>query len=389
MRSIIVLLYLVSSFCFGQAKNGFSPDTATDLMQLNTSYTFFELYGSDSSVLPKSYHKVYTSDVIGMDNKFQVYEKGKTAVISFRGSTTKTSSWVENIYSAMIPAKGAITIDGKEILYNFANKDSAAVHAGYALTTLLLAPHVIKQIKQLNEKGIYTIMLTGHSQGGALSNMMRAYLENLPTGTISSQNKLNSYAFANPMCGNKEFAEEFNARFEQNSSSFRIINPEDFVPKMPMHYKEEGPLLNKEILSDWVFGKEKFDVRKLGSDILLRGLKGGLTAYINSSNKLIERIISFSHVKIEMPEYVKDINYFQTGILVELPEFEYPKILLDLSQFSEEEIQKMKPAEDGNYYKEENRFFQHSPYNYFVALLKKYDSKRYRQLKVMYLEENL
>lgn len=389
MRILIYLFYLASTFSFGQAKKEFNPDLATDLMQLNSSFTFQDLYGEDTRIIPKDYKKVYASAVIGMDNKFQVFEKGKTAVISFRGSTAKTNSWIENMYSAMIPAQGSIKIDGIDTPYNFANKDSAAVHSGYALTTLLLSPHVIEQIKKLNQKGIYQIILSGHSQGGALTNMMRSYLENLVSGTLSSKNQFISYAFANPMCGNKEFAEEFAERFEQNKTSYRIINPEDLVPKMPMHYEEDASLLNTETIANWVLGKEKVDFRKLGSDMILRKMQKTLSAYVKSSNKLIERIVSFSHVKIEMPEYVNDINFYQTGVLVSLPEFEYPKILLDLSEYTDEEIQKMKPDEDGKYYKKQPRFFQHNPYNYFVAMVKKYDSKRYRQLKVKYLEENL
>lgn len=389
-RTLIAALFLsLSATSFAQLREGFDPDEVKAALAMCTSYTFQDLYGSDDKIHPKDYHKTYTSPVVGMDNKFQVYEKGHVGVICFRGSTDQISSWVENMYSAMIPAQGIIKLDKTDHPYSFAKDTGAAVHSGYALAVVLLSPLVLEQIKKLNNKGIHNIIITGHSQGGSLANLFRAYLENLPKGKIAANNVFKTYAFASPMCGNEKFANEYFTRFCENNMSYTIINPADWVPYMPMHYQEEGKILSKERLIDWVFGKESLDIRKLGMEFVIRKFEKNLKDYVNSSNRFIEKTISKAYGSVDMPDYVRDINYFQTGNIRELQNFEYPKIEIDPATLSEKEREKLKPAEDGKYYKVEPNFYQHKPYNYYVGFLKEYFSKDYKALEKKYLPENL
>jgi hypothetical protein len=390
MRCLLFgLLFLSTSTSFAQLREGFDPDEVKALISMCNSYTFQNLYGSDAAIAPKNYKKVFTSPVIGMDNKFQVYTKGDLGVINFRGSTSQITSWVENMYSAMIPAKGVILLDKEEHAYCFAKDTSAGVHAGYALTAVLLSPTILDQIKKLNQQGIYNILITGHSQGGALANITRAYLENLPAGTLSSKNVYKTYAFANPMCGNKSFSDEYHVRYCENNMSYSIINPADLVPSMPMHYQEKGKILSVDRLKSWVLGKETLDIRKLGVELVIKTFEKSLKSYVNSSNRLIEKVISMSYGSVDMPDYIRDINYFQVGNIRNLEQFSYPKIQVDPSTLTEKQLSKLKPAEDGNYYKKEPGFYQHKPYNYYVAILKTYFSRDYKDLKVKYLPENL
>lgn len=55
----------------------------------------------------------------------------------------------------------------------------------------------------------------------------------------------------------------------------------------------------------------------------------------------------------------------------------------------EQELEALVIGEDGKYYKKEPSFFQHKPYNYYVAILKEYFSREYRALDRLYLPENL
>lgn len=390
MRCLLFgLLVLISSTSFAQLREGFDPDEVKALISMCNSYTFQNLYGSDAAIAPKNYKKTFTSPVIGMDNKFQVYTKDDVGVLNFRGSTNQITSWVENMYSAMIPAKGEILLDQKSTPYSFAEDTSAAVHAGYALAVVLLSPSIIDQIKQLNQQGIYSIIITGHSQGGSLANLTRAYLENLPKGTLSAKNVYKTYAFANPMCGNKNFSEEYHVRYCENNMSYSIINPADLVPSMPMHYQEEGKLLSTDRLKSWLLGKESFDIRKIGVELAVRQFEKSLKSYVKSSNRLIETMVSAAYGSVDMPDYVSDINYFQVGNIRALEPFPYPQIQLDPATLTEKQLSKLKPAEDGNYYKPEPSFYQHKPYNYYVAILKAYFSRDYKNLNVKYLPENL
>lgn len=383
MKTVFLLLIVgISNISFAQLREGFDPDEAKSLIAICNSYTFLEQYGSDTLIVPKEYRKVFTSEVIGLDNMFQVYESDTVGVINFRGSTTESSSWVENIYSAMIPGEGVIKIDNKKYHYKFASDTAAAVHSGYALAVVLLSPVLIEQINNLNTKGIYHILITGHSQGGALAHLSRAYLENLSEGEISSENIFKTYAFANPMCGNEEFANEYEVKYSEINMSYSIINPADLVPKMPMHYQEDGKFFGTLRFESWAYGIESIDARNIKESVL-HIFEPVLKGYINSSNQLIEKLIATSYVSIDMPKYVEKINYFQTGAIRKLEPFSNPMIPIDTTNMTKKEIAKLKQDEDGNYYNKKASFFQHKPYNYYVAFLKEYFSKDYRELGLL------
>ena len=384
--AIIILLYSVVSF--GQIQPGFNVNEANYTISMCNSFNFLKQFGSNNDIIPNAFNQSYTSDILSMDNKFEVYEDGQIAVINYRGSTDKMISWVENFYSAMIPAKGSITIDGEVHQYAFASDIHAAVHAGYGLTIVMLSEAIKKQITVLNKKGIHDIVITGHSQGGALATMTRAYLENLLNGELSSKNTYKTYAYAQPMSGNLEFAEEYNARFSDEGTSYSIINPKDPVPYLPLNY-EEDKLVTKDKIKGWLFGKEEFKAKKLGQDAFIRLFESGITGYIKGTNSLINKILGLKFGKIEMPEFVADINYYPTGDIKEVPEFKYPKIEANVSGYSEKELKEFEQASNGKWYKKEAKYFQHKPYNYYVGVLKKWDGQEFRSLNKTYLVSDL
>lgn len=173
MKFRLTLLILLI-FAQLNAQTGLDKSEMRDMIAICNSFTFIDLYKSDKNIIPKDYHKVYTSGVFGMDNKFQIYKKNHTAVIHFRGSTDKQVSWLENIYAAMIPAQGVINLEGEDFPYHFADDTSAAVHSGYSLGLAFMHAELIDRIKILNDDGIYDIIITGHSQGGSLANLATA-----------------------------------------------------------------------------------------------------------------------------------------------------------------------------------------------------------------------
>ena len=389
-QKIIILIFLpiVAFQAFGQLKSGFQAVEAQEMIALSNSFTFTDIFGENREIIPKGYQLSHCSKVECMDNKYEIWTKGKIGVISFRGSTEKTISWVENMYSAMIPATDTLTIDGKKIPYHFANNPKAAVHGGYALAVILLSEGILEQIRELNKRGINQIFLTGHSQGGALATLTRALLENLPTGALASKNTYKSYAFANPMCGNQAFAEEFNAQFSEKGSAFSIINPEDLVPYMPMSY-DDGSLLSAQKVVDWITGKEKFSAKRQAQNAFFKVFGTGVSTHVMASNTLLNELISLKLGRIEMPPFVDDINFFKAGNLKELSPFPYPEIKLSQSEITEENEGDYEVREDGYWYKKEPAFFQHNPYNYYVGTMRAFDPLAYEKLKLKYLEANL
>ena len=390
MKKIVVLIFflILSNISFAQLKEGFDPEEVKDLIAICNSYTFLDLYGTDTLIIPNGYRKVYTSDAFVLDNMFQVYEYDNRGVINFRGTTTKTSSWLENLYSAMIPGEGTIKVDYKNYPYKFADDTSAAVHSGYALATILLSSELIRQINLLNSKNIYDILITGHSQGGALAHLVRAYLGNLPDSVISSKNVFKTYTFANPMCGNKAFATEYETRYSDTNMSYTIINTADLIPKLPTHFQENSKFFGYIRFKYWVYGLDKIDPKNM-LNFIIKLFEPVLQVYIKHSNKLIKTLVSASsYISIDMPPYVNDIDYTHVGNIRTLEPFPVPDTPVDITNMTEEEIASLDHDQDGNYYYHKESFYQHKPYNYYVEILREYFSKDYRNLELLYLHES-
>lgn len=363
------------------------------MLAICNSFTFIDLYGSDAEIIPRGYLKKYTSGTFGMDNRYQVYVKGDVAVINFRGSTEKQVSWIENFYASMIPASGTMKIDGEKFNYCFADDTASAVHSGYALGIAFLHAELLYQINILNKDGIYDIILTGHSQGGALANMFRCYVEHLPDDILSGKNNFKNYVFAAPMSGNKAFAMEYNDNYGSDGTSFNIVNPADPIPTFPLSYNDTSFM--RDNMNSLFFGEQPFSVKKFimeGSVHLFDDKLSRLMGYIgNSANKKIDKDVA----PVDLPPSVKDINYFSLNEKIMLHEFPYPKILKDSSILENDSLMKVyKRDSEGNFideklYVKSPWHFQHKPYNYYVAFLKIYFPKEYASLKKKYLPENL
>ncbi len=120
MQRLLTLIFLLHTIIsFGQLEPGFNINEAKNTIAMCNSFNFLKQFDSAHSIIPDGFNLSYTSDVLSMDNKFQVYENGKLGIINYRGSTNKVISWVENCYSAMIPANGTITIEGEPSVYAF------------------------------------------------------------------------------------------------------------------------------------------------------------------------------------------------------------------------------------------------------------------------------
>lgn len=360
---------------------------------LCNSFTFLDLYDSDADIIPSGYKKEYSSGIYGMDNKYQVYIKDKIAIINLRGSTDQKISWLENIYFAMIPAKGTITISGDKFNYCFAKDPAAAVHAGYALGIAYMHNDIVYHINTLNKEGIYHIIITGHSQGGSLANMLRAYLENLPDDVLSKKNKFKTYSFAAPKVGNKVFASEYYNRYAANGSSYNIINPSDAIPALPPGYNDSTYVSDN--LKKVLFNRESFSLKTLITDGAANLLEDKIVKLANILGASTSGQISNDLGQVSLPHYTKDVNYHRLGNLVEIPPAAFPMVLKDSTILKNDSIMRVnKRGPDGHFlnkdlYIKEPWTYQHKPYNYYVTILKMYYPNEYKTLKKKYLPEHV
>jgi hypothetical protein len=392
MKALITLCLLPATLLAG---SGNLPDKKDlkDMIAICNSFTFLDLYKSDAAIIPAGYRKVYTSGTFGMDNRYQVYKNNRRAVIHFRGSTDKQVSWLENIYAAMIPAQGTMTVEGEAFNYRFADDTAAAVHAGYALGLAFMRHELIDRIQVLNNDDIYDIILTGHSQGGAIANMAMAWLNEIKGSEISEKNQFRTYAFAAPMTGNQAFVNEYNRKFCNMHLSYNIVNVADPIPTFPITYNDSASLKN----SFWamLFDKESFSVKKAATEqsvLMLEDKLGQLLRTVSESahNRIVKKVGD-----AELPEYKKEFNYKPIGNRIEIEESPYPRILKDSTILKNDSLMRVYPRDrygnftDDKLYKKAGWGWQHKPYNYYVTILRMYFPHEYARLDKKYLKENL
>lgn len=406
---LIAFIYLYSrNPLLGQKNDHFNTKEASDMIALCCSFTFQELYGNDTAIIPNGYIKFYQSKSIGMDNMYQIYIKDSTAVINFRGSTVEMVSWWENFHAAMIPASGEILGDMGTITYDFALSEGATVHSGYSLGLVFLTIDLKPKLVELENLGIRDIVITGHSQGGALANLLYALVKTDLDCDICKEFNYRVYAFAAPMVGNKVFCKEYNERFCKNGLSYNIINKADPIPRLP--FKFADTLSAREIITsaksfDWVkknalptkgyffeiaLSKRKQSYNKLLADFVKFQLKGVTLNQLlfmtefssNQASKHLDK-------KVILPEFILDIDYDHVGNIIKLPPFAYPNISLDstLQPSNQEEDPKSNKKKHQN--DKESWTFQHKPYNYYVNFLKEFRKQEYDALEQKYLPENL
>ncbi len=293
----------------------------------------------------------------------------------------------------MIPATGVMKISGKEFKYRFGKDEDAAVHAGYALGIAYLHEDLIYNINNLNKEGIYHFILTGHSQGGALANMLRAYLENLNHDEVSKKNKYKVYTFAAPLAGNAKFAKEYNGRFAENKSSYNIINPADPIPTLPLTYDDSTTLSGN--LKTLLFDKKHFSFKKVISNGTANFFENSLIHVAGALGARTSTQIAKDLGPATIPPYVKDINYSRVNNVIEIKPAVYPVMLKDSALYKKKpKSEFFKKDKNGNYIRKDVMAkgtwgFQQKPYNYYVTILEMYFPEEHKALKKKYLKENL
>lgn len=386
----IVFTFLWGIIGFGQLEKGFSAEEAKNMIQICNSFSYLDLYGSDKEILPKSYKKVYTSPSYGMDNRFQVYrnEKERKGVISFRGTTGVMTSWMANLYASTIDVKGEIKIDEDIFHYQFGKEDDSKVHAGYSLAVYYLKEDLLKQIAELNKKGIYDFYITGHSQGGALAQLVRAYFEYLPAKELDPKNSFKVYAFANPMVGNPSFVEEYNRAYVDTEMSFLIHNPKDMVPMLPYSYKDST--FWQDNLLEFLKNREGFSKTNFIVDAMGVLFHDRVIAMAQKMSLRIEKQLFDQLGQIEMPTLYHDFDYMHTGNVVRISPAEYPLELKDSTILQNDSLMRIYKRdkngdfEDKSLYTQRNNMQQHKTYNYYTSILRDYFPKEYGALKQKY-----
>lgn len=327
MKNIILfvcLIILQTATTFAQQlKPGFDVDEYIELMRLcarhaDTAY---------SNTIPEpQYSKfVYRSPVVGLENQWDLWiMKEKIAVISIRGTIQNPVSWMANFYSAMVPAKGEITIAENETFhYDLAPNPKAAVHVGWLLCTAFLSKDMLPKVDSCYKAGIHDVIIMGHSQGGAIAFLLTSYLRNLQqTGALPGDIRFKTYCSAGPKPGNLYYAYDYEAA-TAGGWAFNVVNTADWVPETPLSvqtsddFNTTNPFTNiKPIIR-----KQKFPNNLLFRYAYNRMDKPAKRARRNYQ-KYLGRTIAKSVKKhltgFQPPAYYPSSHYVRTGVTIVL-----------------------------------------------------------------------
>ncbi|MCF6242523.1 MAG: FtsW/RodA/SpoVE family cell cycle protein, partial [Bacteroidales bacterium] len=274
---------------------------------------------------PEHYKMIYRSKVIGLDNCWDLWlnHEHKVAVVSIRATTRNVESSLENLYAAMVSAKGELILSKQDTFrYCLAPDKKAAVHVGWLLSTAFLSKDIIPKIDSLYQEGVKDFILMGHSQGGAINYLLTAYLYNLiEQNKLPGDIRFKTYCSAAPKPGNLFFAYYYESITK--NWAFNVVNSADWVPETP---------ISIQTLDDFnetnLFKNAKKEIRKLKfpKNMVLKHIYNQLDKPTKKAQRKYEKYLGEMTSKLirkklsgfSPPEYFNSNNYVRTGQTVVL-----------------------------------------------------------------------
>lgn len=327
MKSILsFLILLIASFPIyaQQLQPGFDKEEYRELMLISAVTGANPSY-SDSLPHTQQFKMLYQSQAIGLDNLWDLWiNEDKVCVISLRGTTGKSESWLANFYAAMVPAKGVLTLNGKEqFSYQLANHPQAAVHVGWLISMAYLSQEIVPKIKEQYQNGTREFIIMGHSQGGAIAYLLNSYLFHLQRNNELPQDmKFKTYCSAAPKPGNLFYSYEYEA-MTQGGWAFNVVNAADWVPETPISIQTLNDFTE---VNPFVGAKPMIKKLKFPNNLVLNHVynqldkptKKAQRKYEKYLGRLISKMIGNHLPNYTPPQYFKSNNYVRTGTSIVL-----------------------------------------------------------------------
>lgn len=353
---------------------------ALEMVALCNTFSLDGLFKNTNALLPFGYRKIAESKETPLHNAVKIFKKDKTLVVVFRGTVSETNSWLENVHYMQIPAQNELQIEDQKYPYNFSIASHAAVHSGYVLATAYLWEDLKKMFSESMLRGITKIILTGHSQGGALAQL---FLAQMSLKTNFQQFELSNYSFGSPSIGNQSFSDDYNRRFK--NKSFRFVNTSDFVCKLPLNnqtlelkFKGYKAQLDLEMIRD---------LAQLGLEILPEKYRTRVDKISEVSDKIASQSVKHLVGHVVFPSLKKASFFAETGKTIYLEPMPNPNKANKSIRRNQKSYQKgLDLLMFG--IKQKLDTYQHNNFTYYNALHKHYESPAFYRLRLRKLPDN-
>ncbi len=263
---------------------------------------------------PERFKMLYRSQIIGFDNRWDLWINQNIAVISIRGTTNTNRSWLANGFSAMLPAKGTLTLnDNQKYDYELAAHPEASIHAGWLICSVHLYQDIFPKIDSLYKSGIRDFVITGHSQGGVVANLLTSLIlhdENVPKDI-----QFKTYSSAAPKPGNLYYAYEYES-LTQLGWSYNVVNAADWVPETPNSIQTSSDYNVTNPFSDF---KSKVKDEKPIRKLVLKYVYKRLNKPARKSQRNHKKYLGKKTMKLleldpnSIPEFSETFAYTRTG----------------------------------------------------------------------------
>ncbi len=319
-KTIIIILAIIIRTTFAGAqtlKPGFDIDEYIEMIKIMKKQ--FPGFTKKKFPEPQFSQLLYASPETDLKNQWNLWlYKGNIAVVSIRGTTPNMPSWSENFYTAMVPASGTVQLnDTTTVTYKLASDSLAAVHAGWLVGMASIARDVEKHLVQLKDSlRINNVIVTGHSQGGAISYLLTAYLHyRIKDGKLPQFN-IKTYSSAAPKPGNVYFAYDY--ELITGNMAFNVVNTADWVPQVPLSVETIDDL---NPINPFVVAKDGLSKLKFPKNIVLKHVFNKVKKsadktrdyYIYYFGKKMYPIITKYSPQLKEPQYYKSMDYVRTG----------------------------------------------------------------------------
>ncbi len=317
---LIIFCFFLISFSYGQTlEPGF--DAQEYLQVLAIAFGKNEDVQYSSPPPATAFARAYQSHVVGLDNRWELWLRNdeKQVIISIRGTVATTTSWLANVYAAMQPATGTITLnDTTTFHYKLADYPNATVHSGWLISLGAMAGDIEEKIKDYYRKGVKDFILSGHSQGGAITYLLRSYLYyRTKAGALPADITYKTYCSAAPKPGNMYYAYDFDF-INRNGWAFTVVNAADWVPELPFSIQQLSDLnaLNPFTDIQASLRKQKPMVRFYAGMVykkLDRSTRKAQRRYQKYLGKKVGKQVKKALPKMHPQEFANTMNYMRAG----------------------------------------------------------------------------